>query len=259
MLPINILKAMTELRTSGCKISPRGQDTLELRNYQFTVDNPFSSFKARKFNLSYLKQEFLWYLSGDPYNTIILRASDNWSKFRQPTGHWFSNYGQYWFGPHINPAVGAGYISGVDWVVSQLRKDPDSRQAIIPMLSTNHLFDGNVDVVCTVYVNFHVRDGKLHMTVRMRSSDIIWGYGNDLPCFWWLHEIVARLLGLEVGQYVHSSDSLHVYSRHFDMINKICDDALSGCYEIEYPPIDDPYDLLHGNFKSNFGRWLKDH
>lgn len=253
----NILKAMMDVVSKGNHISPRGMDTIELRNYQFDVDYPFSSFISRKLDLSYLKKEFAWYLSADPYNDSILQASKQWEKFRQPCGNWFSNYGQYWFGPHIPNDYGTD-ISGFEWVVTQLTKDKDSRQAIIPMLSRRHLFEGNVDVVCTSYINFHIRDNRLHMTVRMRSSDIIWGYGNDLPCFWWLHDIVAFALGLEKGTYTHSSDSLHVYGRHFDMIHNIISEGMDNFYLITYPEITDIDDLLNGEFKSDFGKWLKE-
>ena len=248
---VSILDAMRFLLTMGADYAPRGMKTIETRNYQFNVDYPFSSFTDRKFDLNYLKKEFLWYLSSNPFNDAILDASKNWLKFRQPDGKWFSNYGQYWFGPHTRDCR-----SGFDWVFTQLRKDPDSRQAVIPMLQPTHLFDGNPDVVCTAYINFHIRNNKLHMTVRMRSSDIIWGYGNDLPCFWWLHEMMCVALDIEWGTYTHSSDSLHVYERHFEMIHNIVQKGMDEFYRIEYPPITNVNDLLDGNFVTPFGRWL---
>lgn len=250
---IAILAAMRNLWQSGNEEQPRGLKTIETLNYQFQVDYPFSSFAARKFDMGYLKQEFLWYLAADPKNTSILQASKNWNKFRQPSGDWFSCYGQYWFGPHTREG-----LSGLEWVVGQLSRDRDSRQAIIPMLQPRHLFDTNPDIVCTSYVNFHIRNGYLNMTVRMRSSDIIWGYGNDLPCFWWLWEMVAISLGVQRGVYTHSSDSLHVYERHFNMIEEIVRNGMDGFYHVEYPKITDPEDLLYGSQQSDFGRWLNE-
>lgn len=238
-----ILKAMIDLMDHGNLRSPRGQKTIEILNYQFVVDYPFSSFNARNFDLDYCKREMAWYMSGNPYNEDIIKASKQWEKFRQPGGFWFSCYGQYWFGPNTRDEW-----TGIDWVVSQLKKDTDSRQAIIPMLQPKHLFDGNTDVVCTAYINFHIREDKLNMTVRMRSSDIIWGYGNDLPCFWWFHDMVAYRLGIEKGTYTHSSDSLHVYERHFEMIEKIIDEGEDGMYHISYPQPKDDY--------AAFMRWI---
>ena len=248
-MEMNILEVFRDVH-NGVEQSPRGQLTKEIRNYQWDVDYPFSSFVARSFSMSYLASEFMWYLTGDPFNSDIIRASKNWERFRQPEGNWFSNYGQYWFNAHTRDSA-----SGFDWVVSQLRKDPDSRQAIIPMLQPKHLFEGNVDIVCTSYINFHIRNDKLHMVVRMRSSDVIWGYGNDIPCFWWLHEMVALELGIGIGTYTHSSDSLHVYEKHFKMLESIC--YKPDFFKINPPPITDNSDLLLGKYESDFGQWLK--
>jgi len=241
-----VLTAMQDLLDYGVEQSPRGQKTLEIMNYQFEVNYPFTSFTDRKFDIDYLKKEMLWYIDGNPFNEDIMKASKQWEKFRQPDGQWFSCYGQYWFKLHVPNGM-----TGVDWVVNQLTKDKDSRQAIIPMLQPKHLFESNVDVVCTSYVNFHIRDEKLLMTVRMRSSDIIWGYGNDLPCFWWLHDLVATRMGIEKGVYTHSSDSLHVYEKHFDMARKIASKGMKEFYEIEYPKPQDNY--------FDFIEYLKDH
>ena len=252
-----MLDVFKDVRQNGVPQKPRGHLTMEIRNYQFVVGYPFSSYHDRKLNLSYLKKEFMWYLSGDAYNDSILEASKKWNDFRQEEGYWLSNYGQYWFSDYIGKPSEGDPVSGIKWVVDTLRKDPDSRQAIIPMLQPRHLFHSNPDIVCTSYVNFHIRDNKLHMTVRMRSSDVIWGYGNDLPCFWWLHDMVALILNIEKGQYVHSSDSLHVYKRHFPMLENIVNAGEDSFYFITYPEIDDINDLLSGKLKSNFGRWLK--
>lgn len=251
---IPMLDVFRDVWLTGKEYSPRGQRTVEIENYMFQVQGPFSSFKARHMSLSYLKKEFLWYLSADPYNTDIMEAAPGWERFRQSDGRWFSNYGYYWF--NINSSEG---MSGFDWVVKSLSDDPESRQAVIPMLSKDHLFKGNPDVVCTECISFRIRDGRLNMSVNMRSSDIIWGYGNDLPCFWWLWEMVALALGIPCGFYIHKSDSLHVYEKHYEMIQEIIAQGASGYYHIEYPPITDVQDLLRNQFQSPFGRWLIDY
>jgi hypothetical protein len=69
------------------------------------------------------------------------------------------------------------------------------------------------DIPCNTHVYFKVRDGKLRMTVCNRSNDLIWGaYGANVVHFSMLQEYVAGHLGLECGEYVQFSDSLHVYT-----------------------------------------------
>ena len=125
------------------------------------------------------------------------------------------------------------------------------------MLNKHHLFDGNKDVVCTQCVNFHIRKGSLHMTVVMRSSDFILGYAYDLPMFSMLHQIVSAKLNVPVGMYTHMSMSLHVYERHFNMLEDIAENK--GHYHIDIPKVDTTAKYGTKEFnESNFGRWINE-
>ena len=165
-----------------------------------------------------------------------------WSDLRQVDGSWLSNYGQYWFGKAY---------TGFDWVMNSLISDKDSRQAVIPMLSKEHLFPGNKDIVCTYSVGFRIRNNRLNMSVNMRSQDAMWGMTNDVFCFSVLHEMVYVALRdtkydeLKMGRYSHKVDSLHVYERHFDMLHQIFYDGETGFYQIGCPEIYDHREVLN--------------
>jgi thymidylate synthase len=160
---------------------------------------------------------------------------------RQPEGFWFSNYGQYWFGSQ----------RGFDWVIDQLIKDKDSRQAVIPMLNPIHLFPDNKDVVCTESISFRIRENKLYMSVNMRSQDAMWGFTNDTFCFSILHEMVYVVLrdlmysDLIMGSYTHKVDSFHVYERHFEMLNQIIIGGHEEYYEVDCPEIYDNREVIN--------------
>jgi thymidylate synthase len=64
------------------------------------------------------------------------------------------------------------------------------------------------------------------MGVHMRSNDLVFGLGNDAPCFHWFHQLAFWLLkpkypDLQLGRYVHHTDSLHIYERHWEMAQEI--------------------------------------
>jgi thymidylate synthase len=59
------------------------------------------------------------------------------------------------------------------------------------------------------------------MIANMRSTDLIFGLANDVPAFTFMQEMMAFELGLELGAYIHVSNSLHIYERHFEMCEKI--------------------------------------
>ncbi len=246
---MRFLSFYKDLKTKGQLTSPRGQKVLEIQDYMLVMGprDRFTSYKARKFNLDYAKFEMLWYLTGDRYNRMITKSASMWEELEVPDGGgWHSNYGQYWFNLDFMPGGG----SGMDWVVDTLFKDKDSRQAVIPMLSVNHLYPDNKDVVCTESISFRIRDDRLHMSVNMRSQDAMWGFTNDTFCFSILHEMVYTMLvdkydNLLMGSYCHKVDSMHVYERHFDMLDQILDEGQDGYYEVYCPMIYDKREVIN--------------
>jgi thymidylate synthase len=66
-----------------------------------------------------------------------------------------------------------------------------------------------------------IRDGRLEWLQVMRSNDLIWGTPINFVQFTYLQEIMAGWLGVNVGSYVHVSDSLHVYQRHWDELDRL--------------------------------------
>ena len=72
-------------------------------------------------------------------------------------------------------------------------------------------------------MQFLVREGKLDATVYMRSNDIIWGFPYDVFLFSFLQELLAASMGLQLGSYAHFAASLHVYERHYPLLQRIAD------------------------------------
>jgi len=236
--------------TEGIESRPRNESIREINYFRATIANPWSTYEGRNYPLSYLKKEFQWYLNADPTDMRICKYAKMWAKIVN-NGRIFSNYGYYWFNKDYLQG-----ISGFDWVVNSLKKDPFSRQAYIPMNGRDHIFEGNRDVVCTKGVQFRILDGSLVMHADMRSSDAIFGMGTDLPIFRILQEMVATELGLPTGPFVFSADSIHIYEKHFKMVDDILHNGVRSFIHTEYPKITDVNDLLTGSFQSEFGKWL---
>lgn len=263
------LRMYDDLR-SGNFVGPRGQPVKECEDYVLKLDmteSPCTSFAARKFNLDYAKAETWWYLRGNKFDDYIEKRSSMWPKLKQPGGYYHSNYGQYLFDSQV---------PGVQWAINQLIADKDSRRASIVLLRPEHLYESNTDVVCTYSMNFRIRNDRLNMSVNMRSNDAIFGTTNDVFAFSMVYKIVlgalqhTRYPELEPGWYVHKVDSLHVYERHFKMIDQIVADGLSEYRPIEVPWIrsfSEAHFLLGLHMDKDqrvpqefeFARWLRDH
>jgi thymidylate synthase len=106
-----------------------------------------------------------------------------------------------------------------------LRHTPDSRQVVLQIWdATIDLPDPaprSVDVPCNIAGHLMIRGNRLEWLQVMRSNDFIWGMPYNFVQFTCLQEIMAGWLGVEVGNYVHVSDSLHVYKRHWDVLDAL--------------------------------------
>ena len=81
--------------------------------------------------------------------------------------------------------------------------------------------EAKLDVPSTLSLQFFIRDDELHLVAHMRSSDLILGIAYDVPAFTLLQELMAFELGVKVGSYTHVSNSLHIYERHYDMVENM--------------------------------------
>lgn len=233
----------------GARVAPRGLPIREVENFHVNLPPRcrWMTFEARRFKLDYLKAELRWYLKGDPADLSIAQHAGLWSTITNPDGTVNSNYGAYLF------REGQFW-----WVIDELRRDPDSRRASVVILRPEFLREGVKDVPCTYGLNLRVREGRVNMSVHMRSQDMIWGAGNDIPTFSIVQEMAGACLGLPVGTYHHCVDSAHIYERHWRMAEEII--ALSPWRPVEVPVIrneEEVRDLIAGRqTDAEFNRWL---
>ena len=115
-----------------------------------------------------------------------------------------------------------------------LKKDKTTRNAIIiynrPSIYKEYKRDGMHDMTCTMYSHFFIRNNKLYMVHQMRSNDIRFGFiCSDLAwnCFVYQNmyeDLKETYPDLEVGVIRWTSDSMHLYSRHFDDLKKFVEE-----------------------------------
>jgi thymidylate synthase len=211
--------------------APRGQSVKEIQYYQTTVLYPESRAivtadkERNKVIESYTEKEMEWYLSGDRSVESAMKISKFWGKLANPDGTINSNYGHLLFKDTSEGNGGTPY----EWALNALKKDKDTRQAVMRFNKPKHCYDGNKDFVCTMYANAHIRLDKLNFVVRMRSSDLHFGVVFDWPFFIRVQEMLIADLKdpypeLTIGSFTFSTDSLHIYERSFDVVNKMIGD-----------------------------------
>ena len=214
--------------------APRGMAIKEKLACKFTITNPLDRLPyvpVRKFSTTYVVAELLWYLSGNNETEWIANYSSFWRNISDDGKTANSAYGARIFKPH--PRIAGGSFSQWDYIKNELKNDPDSRRAVVHIRSPWDSVEAKLDVPCTLSLQFFIRDEKLHLVAHMRSSDLILGIAYDIPAFTMLQELMAFELGIDVGAYTHVSNSLHIYERHYEMVEKMLQkDAIKTALEL---------------------------
>ena len=198
-------------------VDVRGQTTRELLHQSFTITHPLEraiAVSGRHNNVFASIAETVWVLAG--------RDDLAYLQHYLPRAIDFSDDGVAWrgaYGPRLRNWKG---VDQVDRIVSILSESPSSRRAVAMIFDPARDFQRSLDIPCTNWLSFIIRDGWLETAVTVRSNDIIWGF-SGINSFEWsvLHEMVATWTGTEVGSVTYFVASLHLYERHFERAERI--------------------------------------
>ena len=103
-----------------------------------------------------------------------------------------------------------GEIDQFESIERLLRRKSGSRRAVIQLFNAEDIAADHKEIPCTTTLQFHLREELLHMSVTLRSNDAYWGLPHDVFCFTMLQEMMARRLGVEIGEYYQYVGSMHV-------------------------------------------------
>lgn len=211
-------EAYTQIRQimlkDAIETKPRGMLIKELFNVSVTLNprNRLAYHELRKYNIYFNIAELIAIICDvnsvkflNFFNKNIKQFSDNGIDFN----------GAY--GPRLSD----------QWEVckEKLLNDNDTRQAIMTIYDGQYdLHKVTKDVPCTLNLHFIIRENKLNLTVYMRSNDLFWGFQYDIFNFTMIQEMIYNELkesipDLELGTYTHTTTSLHVYEKHFKLLN----------------------------------------
>lgn len=191
----------------GRDVRPRGQRTLELSPVHLEIGNPRdvlpTGINRARLLTAIAAAEALQNIAGVAQPGLMHRIS---KFFPKPTGRWGEGVETY--GPRIGPQMND--------VVELLRRDRDSREAVVSIWREGDVTSGQAHNLCTVSLQFLVRNGALDLFVYMRSNDAWYGLCYDLFQFAQVQLTVATCLGVPAGRYFHTAASMHLYERHWD-------------------------------------------
>lgn len=199
-------------------IDKSGSKMLEIVGASFI---PTEEFIFGQVNRDYVEREIQWYHSQSlNVNDIPGKVPEIWKQVADSEGVINSNYGWCIF----SKDNGNQYKKALDELIAS----PLSRRAIMiytrPEMWVDYNYDGRSDFMCTNAVQYVIRNNALSAIVQMRSNDVVFGFRNDYA--WQKHVLEMLLKDLNdlgmpyvMGNIVWQVGSLHVYERHFDLVD----------------------------------------
>jgi thymidylate synthase len=188
----------------GQERSPRGKKTLDAGHVTVVTHDtsaPLPLGVGRNLSVKIAAAEAVQLIGAFSHPELLVRAAKNFENFLElDTGRFHGAYGE-----RINDQLCQ--------VVGKLRRDPDTRQAVITLWEPwrDNLPDKR-DYPCTVALTFAIVRGALELSVFMRSQDIWWGTPYDWFQFSQLQRATALTLDVPPGRYFHTTVSTHIYS-----------------------------------------------
>lgn len=231
-------RKFTSLNRESSMTELVGNTTIEIIGASFVAD---SETLFGTVNSDYITREEAW------YDSMSLNVNDIpggppaiWTAVADKDGFINSNYGWCIYSPEnvltdlqlasIPPGATEGYMSQYKYVLQELKYNPMSRRATMiytrPTMWLDYNKNGRSDFMCTVDVQYVIREGAVHAIVRMRSNDAVFGFKNDRN---WQQHVLEKLtaelnadLGsnYEVGKLYWHAGSLHVYARHYHLVDE---------------------------------------
>lgn len=197
------------------KTDRTGTGTRSLFGYQmrFDLQNGFPLLTTKKLHLKSIIYELLWFLRGETNIGYLKEHGVRiWDEWADSEGNLGPVYGRQW---RSWPARDGGSIDQIRVVLETIKNNPDSRRMIVSAWNVAEL-DQMALCPCHCMFQFYVADGKLSCQLYQRSADVFLGVPFNIASYALLTEMIARVSGLEAGEFVHTFGDVHLYNNHVD-------------------------------------------
>lgn len=192
-----------------------GTGTRSVFGYQMRYDlgQGFPVLTTKKLHLKSIIHELLWFLAGD---TNIKYLNDNgvsiWDEWADANGDLGPVYGKQW---RSWPDAQGGTIDQIENLLREIRCNPYSRRLIVSAWNPAEVEQMALPP-CHCLFQFYVADGKLSCQLYQRSADVFLGVPFNIASYALLTQMMAKVVGLQPGEFVHTLGDAHLYLNHLD-------------------------------------------
>lgn len=140
----------------------------------------------------------------------------NDEKFASEYGELGSVYGEQW---RSWKGDNGEIYDQIQYIIDEIKRNPDSRRLVVNAWNPAEL-DNQALPPCHYTFQFYVVDNELSCKFTMRSNDYFLGLPFNIASYALLTYLIAHECNLNVGELIYSGGDIHIYSNHFDQVNK---------------------------------------
>jgi len=199
------------------------------RQIRCDLSEGFPLLTTKKVFLKGVIHELLWFLKGD---TNIKYLNDHgvhiWDAWADENGELGPVYGSQWrswakpSGHSFRHGQIVYTLQSVDQianVINQIKTNPNDRRMIVSAWNPSEV-DQMALPPCHCLFQFYVANGKLSCQLYQRSCDVFLGVPFNIASYALLTMMIAKVTGLEPGEFIHTFGDLHIYNNHFDQVKE---------------------------------------
>jgi thymidylate synthase len=192
-----------------------GTGTLSVFGHQmrFNLAEGFPLVTTKRIHLKSVVGELVWFLRGE---TNVGWLHDHgvtiWDEWADAEGDLGPIYGYQW---RSWPAPDGRHIDQLGNVIDAITANPDSRRLLVSAWNVADLPEMAL-APCHAMFQFYVAGGRLSCQLYQRSADVFLGVPFNIASYALVTHLVARVTGLEPGDFVHTLGDAHLYLNHLD-------------------------------------------
>ena len=203
------------LKTGVQKQDRTNTGTLNLFGYQMRFDlaQGFPLVTTKKCHLRSIIHELLWFIRGDTnVHALNEQKVTIWDEWADEKGDLGPIYGHQW---RSWPTPEGHTVDQIAQLIHSLKTNPDSRRLVVCAWNVADLPKMALPP-CHCLFQFYVAEGRLSCQLYQRSADIFLGVPFNIASYALLTMMIAQVVGLQPGEFVHTFGDVHLYLNHIE-------------------------------------------